>query len=168
MHSFEPVSANEADTEYSAIEKTLLETARGRWFLAEHSRRSRRIEAIELEYALSRLKSSLREPPALLGRLRSELETIEGMLGETRAELVARDRTPTASGSSELRPTAGLLEAAERLHELVWSLQANEVDPTACEAIGRQAASIFALTARQAQDSQRALKLATALDQICQ
>lgn len=164
MHSFEPVSASEADAEYRAIERTLLETARGRWFLAEHSRRSRRIETVELEAALARLKSSLREPPALLGRLRSELGAIEAMLGDTRAELHARSRQEPSSG--EVRPVLGLLDAAERLHELVWSLQAREVDPATCEAIGRQAAAIFALTARQAQDSQRIVTLASALDAI--
>jgi hypothetical protein len=30
------------DTEYRAIEQALLETPRGRWFLAEHGRRARR------------------------------------------------------------------------------------------------------------------------------
>ena len=33
------------ETEYRAIEAALLESARGRWFLAEHSRRARRIGA---------------------------------------------------------------------------------------------------------------------------
>lgn len=169
MQSFEPVSAADADTEYRAIEAALLETARGRWFLAEHSRRSRRIETIELEDALARLKSSLREPPALLGRLKVELSAVEAMLGETRAELMARPRETggqPSTGAVDPRPTSSLLEAAERLHEMIWSLQARDVDPATCEAIGRQTTAIFALTARQAQESQRVLKLAAALDTI--
>ena len=35
-----------------------------------------------------------------------------------------------------------------------------------CEQIGRQTAAIFALTTRQAQESQRVLKLAAALDAV--
>lgn len=168
MQSFEPASATDAEAEYRAIESTLLETARGRWFLAEHSRRSRRIETIELEDAMSRLKASLREPPALLGRLQTELTGVGAMLSEARGAVLARSRQASGGGAAagELRPAAGLLDAAERLHEMIWSLQASDVDAVTCEAIGRQAAAIFALAARQAEESQRAVKLAEALDEI--
>lgn len=160
----------DAEHEYGAIEAALLETARGRWFLAEHSRRSRRLESLKLEGALDLLKSSLRNPPALLGRLKSELATVQDMLQATRADLMARERaTPAADTDADTTPrtpVAGLLKAAEDLHELVWSLQSREIDPTVCEQIARQTAAIFALTARQAQDSQRAVKLAAALDAV--
>ena len=89
----------DAEQEYSAIESALLETARGRWFLAEHSRRSRRMETLELEGALDLLKSSLRDPPALLGRLKTELDSINEMVRATRSELLAREKlAPRASG----------------------------------------------------------------------
>ena len=161
----------DVDQEYSAIEAALLETARGRWFLAEHSRRSRRLETIELEGALDQLKSSLRDPPALLGRLKSELGSINTMLQATRSELVARESAPPgqspSTGTTPPRNAiAGLLKAAEDLHELVWSLQAREIDPVVCEQIGRQTAAIFALTTQQAKESQRVLKLAAALDAV--
>ena len=161
----------DVDLEYSAIEAALLETARGRWFLAEHSRRSRRLETIELEGALEQLKSSLRDPPALLGRLKSELGSINTMLQATRSELVAREsappgQTPSTGATPPRNAIAGLLKAAEDLHELVWSLQAREIDPVVCEQIGRQTAAIFALTTQQAKESQRVLKLAAALDAV--
>ncbi len=160
----------DTEQEYAAIEAALIETARGRWFLAEHSRRSRRLETVQLEGALDLLKSSLRDPPALLGRLKSELDTINGMLQATRTELVAREKAaPKASavaGESAPSPVAGLLKAAEDLHEMVWTLQAKDIDPELCEQIGRQTASIFALSARQAQESQRVMKLAAALDAV--
>ena len=161
----------DVDQEYSAIEAALLETARGRWFLAEHSRRSRRLETIELEGALEQLRSSLRDPPALLGRLKSELGSINTMLQATRSELVARESAPPgqspSTGTTPPRNAiAGLLKAAEDLHELVWSLQAREIDPVVCEQIGRQTAAIFALTTQQAKESQRVLKLAAALDAV--
>ncbi len=170
MQSAEIEPRLDAEQEYSAIEAALLETARGRWFLAEHSHRSRRLESMKLEGALDLLKSSLRDPPALLGRLKSELATVQDMLQATRAELLSKERSTAATDSEEAgnarTPVAGLLKAAEDLHELVWSLQAREIDPEVCEQIARQTAAIFTLTARQAQDSQRAVKLAAALDAV--
>ena len=171
MQSAEIESKLDAEQEYSAIESALLETARGRWFLAEHSRRSRRLETAQLEGALDLLKSSMRNPPALLGRLKTELDSISGMVQATRSELLAREKlAPRASGetgsSAPLSPVTGLLKAAEDLHELVWSLQSRDIDPVVCEQIGKQTAAIFALTSRQAEDSERVLKLAAALDAV--
>ena len=172
MQSLEIEPRLDAEQEYRAIEAAMLETSRGRWFLAEHSHRSRRLETLQLEGALDLLKSSLRDPPALLGRLKSELDTINGMLQATRSELLAQDRPGAVASGGEApaprTPVAGLLKAAEDLHELVWQLQAREIDPEVCEQIARQTAAIFTLSARQAQESQRALKLAAALDAVAQ
>ena len=172
MQSLEIAPRLDAEQEYRAIEGAMLETPRGRWFLAEHSRRSRRLETVQLEGALDLLKSSLRDPPALLGRLKSELDTINDMLQSTRSELLAKDRgaapLPGEEALQSRTAVAGLLNAAEDLHELVWKLQASEIDPDVCEQIARQTAAIFALSTRQAQESQRALKLAAALDAVAQ
>jgi hypothetical protein len=170
-HSGEAEPTLDLESEYRAIEAALLETARGRWFLAEHSRRSRRIETSELEQALTQLKSSMRDPPALLGRLQSELEAIEGLLGEARTRLLARDTEPEkvlpgAAVAGEKTAPLTLLGAAEDLHELAWSLQARDIDDEICEKIGRQTAVIFALSARQAQESRRSKRHAEALDAI--
>jgi hypothetical protein len=153
----------DVEAEYRAIEAALLETARGRWFLAEHSRRSRRMETIELENALSSLKSSLRDPPALLGRLQSELQTIAELLEKARKDALARD--PRDAIDAPAAPTM-LLQAAEKLHEHAWDLQAREVDADLCEQIGRQTAVIFALSVRQAQEAQRSKRHVEMIDAV--
>lgn len=158
-----------AEQEYRAIEAALLETNRGRWFLAEHSRRSRRLESSQLEDALGRLKTSLRDPPAVLGRLRTELDSISQLLRQARSTILSRSGSASPHGSTangEAHPPAGLLAAAEELHALVWSLQAREVNREVCERIGRQASAIFALSARQAQESDRALQFAETIDAV--
>lgn len=161
-----------AEQEYRAIEAALLERPGGRWFLAEHSRRSRRLESAQLEDAIGRLKTSLRDPPAVLGRLRTELDSIAQLLRQARSAVLSRTpaggpRPPTpAGGNGEIAAPAGLLKAAEELHTLVWSLQARDVNREVCERIGRQAAAIFALSARQAQESERALQFAEMIDGI--
>lgn len=162
----------QAEQEYRSIEAALLETTRGRWFLAEHSRRSRRLESTQLEDALSRLKTSLRDPPAVLGRLRTELDAISQLLRQARHVVLSRANgtpshaSPIAGINGEAHPPAGLLAAAEEMHALVWSLQAREVNREVCERIVRQAAAIFALSARQAQESERALQFAETIDTV--
>ena len=158
------------ETEYRAIQTALLESARGRWFLAEHSRRSRRLDSVELEAALDKLKDSLREPPAVLARLQSELTGINMLIAEAKKGLLDNSNRPTSTGGVTADPggppTQALLRSAEDLHELIWNLQAKPADADACEKIGRKAAGILALSARQAQDSELMRKHAQALDKI--
>src|SRR5690606_5240668 len=72
------------EQEYRTIEAALLNTPRGRWFLAEHGRRARRLDSYMLEAAIEKLQKSIRQPPALLGQLRHEVEELRQFLSETR------------------------------------------------------------------------------------
>ncbi len=170
MHQTNAALAIDSEQEYRAIECTLLESTRGRWFLSEHGRRARRLDSALLEEAIGRLQSSIRQPPALLGQLKSEVDGLAVFIRDTRAALLskpvaridANSATPPAqSGTSA---AMGILKAAETMHEAAWSLQARDVDPEGCEAIARNAALIYALSQQQAMESRRALDLAEALD----
>ena len=94
----------DVEAEYRSIERALLESARGRWFLAEHSRRARRVDSERLDDALARLQSSIRQPPALLGQLRNELSTLLAQLAEARARVMSKAAEP----ASEIAPAAML------------------------------------------------------------
>jgi hypothetical protein len=159
MQPFSSPVVEDTETEYRAIETTLLESARGRWFLAEHGRRARRLDSNLLEDAIRRLQSSLREPPALLGQLKAEIEAVKASLAETRANLMAR---PTVDES--ILPTHAILKAAEDIHDIAWSLQANPFDPKGCEEIARNAGKLYAMSQSQASQSRRAVAAANTLD----
>lgn len=157
----------DTDKEYRAIESALLESARGRWFLAEHGRRARRLDGAMLEEAIGRLQSSIRQPPALLGQLKTEIEELTAFVSETRSELLARPAAQSAGDTAAAAPRAtvsGILKAAEDMHEAAWSLQARDIDPEGCAAIARSAAAIYALSHQQAVESSRALRLSQALE----
>jgi hypothetical protein len=170
--------AHDTDTEYRAIEATLLQTARGRWFLSEHGRRARRLDSAMLEEAIARLQSSLRDPPALLGQLRNEIEEVKTHLTKTKLELATRGRlSPVAEEAAasgaviEAAPAPGgpaipqgILTAAEDIHELAWSLQAKAPDAESCEQIARHAARLYAMSLQQAVESERLARLAAAID----
>ena len=157
------------ETEYRAIETALLESARGRWFLAEHSRRARRLDSAVLQDAIGRLQSSLREPPALLSQLRNEIVSLQKLLRETRSALVTKPRPQDSNGNGGgvaalTSGPDGILAAAEGIHELAWTLHSQEISVDTCEKIARQASSIYALSVRHAAESERVQQLTVALD----
>ena len=160
MHRLSPSISTDSETEYQAIEAALLESARGRWFLAEHGRRARRLDSALLEDSIGRLQTSLRQPPALLGQLKTEIENLKSHLVETRASLLAK----TQSGADAVPPQAAMLKAAEDIHDIAWSLQANPFDPKGCEEIARNAGRLYVLSQTQAIESERSLKTARAID----
>jgi hypothetical protein len=155
----------DVEQEYRAIEAALLDNPRGRWFLAEHGRRSRRLDSVLLEESIWRLQSALREPPAVLGRIVAEVEQLATDFATTRETLLARP-APQPGTESGKRPVQLMLDAAEELHELMWQLQGRDVDTVTCERIGRQAMLIHALGAAQAAESERTLAMAAQLDAL--
>lgn len=160
----------DAEREYLAIESALLESARGRWFLAEHGRRARRLDSALLEDAIGRLKTSLREPPALLGQLKFEIEQICAFVAETRGAMMAKPPSqPIAEGrtaEANASPVRSILRATEDLHELAWSLQANDINPDACTEIARHASQIYAMSHVQAVELHRTIQFSSALESI--
>lgn len=156
-------AAFDAEAEYAKIERALLDSARGRWFLAEHGRRARRLDSALLEDAIARLQGSLRQPPALLGQLKAEVERIAVDIAAARAALLARQQR---AADAPAAPVSEILRAAENLHEMAWQLQAKDVDVERCETIARDASRIYALSQLQAQESQRAQTFAASLDRL--
>lgn len=165
------LGALEADEEYRAIELALLETPRGRWFLTEHGRRSRRVDSSALDDVINRLQASLRDPPALLSVLRSDVERLRGFVADQRNDLAtAAAGLISQSGTGHpLETTAhhaiNMLTAAEDLHALVWSLRDQIPNPEFCEAIARQASRIYAMSHAQAVESARAAQFTSTLDE---
>lgn len=159
-----PSQAQETDDEYRAIEAALLESARGRWFLAEHGRRARRLDSALLEDAIGRLQTSLREPPALLDQLQGELHDLKAHLEAMRAELMMKPHGAVQGASAEdgHAPRA-ILKAAEDVHEIAWALQANPFDPKGCEEIAKNAARLYTLSQDQSAHAARTVAIAGAL-----
>jgi hypothetical protein len=151
------------DDEYRAIETTLLESTRGRWFLAEHGRRARRLDSALLEDAIQRLQSSLRQPPALLGQLQNEIETLRLELQAVRTALLA---SPATQSATDPQQASAIVEAAEENHRVAWALNANPFDPKGCETIARNSARLYALTQSQSVESGRILGFASSIDRI--
>lgn len=167
-------SSSNDDPEYRLIEAALLESPRGRWFLAEHGRRSRRVDAQILDDVIDRLQASLREPPALLSVLRADVERLRAFVSSQRQDLAANAAellTQRPSGhavDASAYHAVNMLTAAEDLHALVWSMRDQVPNPDFCEAIARQASRIYAMSHAQAVESARAKQFTAALDETYQ
>ncbi len=87
--SSEPVST---ETDYRQIIDALMQTQRGRRFLAEHARRCRQTQQADLLAALVRLERAIaidREPPPGVAKLRSDLGALAQAVESVRTEVAA-------------------------------------------------------------------------------
>jgi hypothetical protein len=109
-----PEGLNEAD--YDTIEAAVMETARGRWFLAEFARRSRVDETRQILDAFARLEQVVREQQAspadpsirlLVQRLKDVSQSLGGMVAEMRTQ--GLDEKFCAGIEAQARAVSGLL-----------------------------------------------------------
>ena len=105
-----------SEDDYEAIEAAVLETVRGRWFLAEYARRSRADEMRQLLDAVGRLEQvvveqrTLPADPAirlLVQRLKEVSTHLDGLAGEMRAHGTEADFC--ARIEAQARAVGGLL-----------------------------------------------------------
>ena len=107
--------------DYDAIEAAVVETVRGRWFLAEYTRRSRVDELRQMLDGLARLELTMREQqqlPAdpsirlLVQRLKDVSQRLEAVAGEMRADGV--EAHYCADIEAQARAVSGLCAARRR------------------------------------------------------
>jgi len=110
-----------SEAEYEAIESTVAQTARGRWFLAEYGRRRRTMDTQALLGAICRLEEAVeraRRGPDL-ERLRFNLEEMARMLVHTRNEIAAL-RPATAQRVDQAVHVMRFLESRVNAMLEVW------------------------------------------------
>ncbi len=143
--SLTPLSEND----YVAIEAAVMETARGRWFMAEFAKRNRQADTLQLLGAIGRIERvvglglpeqtvapDMGEAAALIADLRIDLERISGK-AEDRASGLAT-RIETAAGT--------IVQATESIQEAAWSLREAGADEALCDMLDQRASEISAAT----------------------
>lgn len=138
-----------SDADYEAIAAAVMETARGRWFMAEFARRNRQADTHQLLEAIRRiervvglqgpqsqpdLEPDLGETAALISDLRIDLERISGKAQDRASGLAAR-----------IEAAAGTIVAAtENVQEAAWHLRESGASEALCDELDRHAAAIGA------------------------
>lgn len=138
--SLSPLSA----ADYDAIAAAVMETARGRWFMAEYARRNRQSDTEMVLSAVARLER-LCTVPVALPELGPELSETARTIAELRDDL---DRGgASARLSARIQETAaGIIEAAESIQEIAWTLREAGAEPGLCDRLDRRATEIYGAT----------------------
>lgn len=169
-----PAPAPFTDADYEMIAAAVLETARGRWFLAEHARRNRNADTRLVLDAIEKLERLIahRSEPIEADRFRFDLVEMMNAITRTKAEIAAiRPGRDTAShfdqASNELdaivdtteKATSDILAAAERVQDIAWRLREQGVDPSVCDLIDAHATEVYTACSFQDLTGQRIRKV---------
>ena len=168
--------------DYGDIEAAVMETARGRWFLAEHTRRNRSADTALVLEAISDLKGdmSAQAPPT------ADFDGMKGAIFEMAEEIAAAKREISAIGretgdgaelagaTAELDAVvdategaaSDILEAAEAVQELAWTLREEGVEDRYCDAFDARATEIYTACSFQDITGQRTKKVVRLLQRL--
>jgi len=167
-----PSPLNEAD--YEAIEAAVMETARGRWFLAEYARRNRNADTTMLLKALDRIEGAIGAKRSVepIDRIRFDLVEMSKAIARTKAEIAsikpdADDHGKFGEASEELdsvvqateSATSDILACAERIQEMAWTLREQGVESEVCDLLDANATEVYTACSFQDITGQRTRKV---------
>jgi chemotaxis regulatin CheY-phosphate phosphatase CheZ len=164
---------------YAALESLLRASPRGRWFLAEYARRNRSAETDLLLEAIARIEQAVLKPhprQAAPSNVFAELVEMSEAIARTRHE-IAQIKPPhqfdqqLISATAELdhiveateKATSDILEAAEEIQEVAWTLRERGTDMELCDKIDQRATDIYTACSFQDITGQRTEKVVKAL-----
>lgn len=169
-----PVSLAEAD--YGAIEQAVMETARGRWFLAEYARRNRHADTVTVLDAIGRLESAVAVPRTSpdIERVRMDIREMAHAIARTKAEIAAIKPEGADAGSGHFEDasveldaivkatataTGDILSAAETIQEIAWTLREMGAEGEVCDLIDTKTTDIYTACSFQDITGQRTRKV---------
>ncbi|WP_417677386.1 protein phosphatase CheZ [Roseibium sp.] len=172
----EPESIGEL--EYRTLEQTLMESDRGRRFLAEFVKRNQTPETQEILAAIHRLEKTMtrqRKVPDL-DRIRLDIAEMHDAIERTKLEIanIKQEGEHTnrfIDASHELDAivtqtegaTQSILEAAEQIQEKAWTLREQGAEDAICDDIDAKATEIFMACSFQDLTGQRTTKVVQVL-----
>ncbi|MDP2800513.1 MAG: hypothetical protein Q8O26_01385 [Phreatobacter sp.] len=169
-----PVSLAEAD--YRSIEEAVMETARGRWFLAEYARRNRHADTLAVLDAIGKLESAVAVPRAApdIDRVRMEIREMAHAIARTKAEIAAIKPEGVDAGTGHFEDasveldaivqatataTGDILSAAETIQEIAWTLREMGAEGEVCDLIDTKTTDIYTACSFQDITGQRTRKV---------
>lgn len=167
--------------DYEAIQDAVMETERGRWFLREYAQRNRSADTEVLLSAIQKLHDNLigkSETPDA-SRITLDLADMANAIAETKKQISAMGREngdddKITIASSELdaivstaeKATGDILNAAEQVQEIAWSLREKDIDNDASDKLDKYATDIYTACSFQDLTGQRTDKVINVLQFI--
>src|SRR3954454_11375925 len=169
-----PIPAPLSEIDYEQIEGAVMETARGRWFLAEYARRNRNADTTMLLKALERIEGAMRGQQSVepVERIRYDLVEMSKAIARTKTEIASMKPDSDHHGkfgeaSEELdsvvlateTATSDILACAERIQEIAWTLREQGVESEVCDLLDANATEIYTACSFQDITGQRTRKV---------
>jgi chemotaxis regulatin CheY-phosphate phosphatase CheZ len=169
-----PVPAPISEADYEAIEGAVMETARGRWFLAEYARRNRHADTTMLLKALDRIEAAMRGERSVepVDRIRFDLVEMSKAIARTKTEIASMKPDADHHGkfgeaSEELdsvvqateAATSDILACAERIQEVAWTLREQGLEAEVCDLLDAKATEVYTACSFQDLTGQRTRKV---------
>lgn len=163
-----------SQADYEEIEAAVMETARGRWFLAEYARRNRHADTTMLIAALDRIEAVVRGERSVqsIDHVRFDLVDMAKAIARTKAEIASIKPDTEQHGkfgeaTEELdsivqtteTATSNILAAAEQIQEVAWTLREQGVDSAVCDLIDGKATDVYTACSFQDLTGQRTRKV---------
>jgi chemotaxis protein CheZ len=164
--------------DYEAIEEAVMETARGRWFLAEYARRNRNADTIQIISSVEKLERLIRRDRAVpdIDRIRLDLADMAEAIQRTKHEIAqlkfegdygsrftqASIELDAVVSQTELATNEILLNA-EKIQELAWTMREEGVGDHLCDPLDQFATEIYTACSFQDLTGQRTRKVVTVL-----
>ena len=169
-----PVPAPISEADYEAIEGAVMETARGRWFLAEYARRNRHADTTMLLKALDRIEAAIGGERSVepVERIRFDLVEMSKAIARTKTEIASMKPDADHHGkfgevSEELdsvvqateAATSDILACAERIQEMAWTLREQGLEAEVCDLLDAKATEVYTACSFQDLTGQRTRKV---------
>lgn len=166
------------EPDFEAIEKAMMETERGRWFLTEFARRNRNSDTGVLLEAIAKLQSAVAQPSEnrTADKIRVDLVEMSKAIAQTRQEIASirpdeNNSTQFMEATEELeaivrsaeKATNDILEAAEEIQETAWLMREQGSDAENCDRLDSRATDIYTACSFQDLTGQRTTKVINVL-----
>lgn len=130
-----------ADKDYRAIEAAVMESARGRWFLAEYAQRNRHSDTLTLLEAIHKLEENVsknvpHDSSGHADKIKFDLMEMASAIAQTKNEIAAltpedHEDSRFLAATQELdaivtateTATGDILDAAESVQEIIWTMR---------------------------------------------
>ncbi|MEO0381925.1 MAG: hypothetical protein AAF234_00110 [Pseudomonadota bacterium] len=166
-----------SESDYEAIADAVMETERGRWFLKEYARRNRNTDTQTVLDALERLEDRITSDApsggdtsvALIShnvidlaeaitQVKREVQDLGGQ-GDDKDHFVSATVELEAIVTQTETATGEILEAAEKIQEVLWTLREEGANETQCDIIESKIIDVYTACSFQDLTGQRSSKV---------
>lgn len=160
-----------SEEDYQAIQEAVMETARGRWFLAEYARRNRVADTDKVLNAIDNVKTYItrEHEPGDVMQMRLNIVDMTQKIEQIKSEIANTDQSSPNISDAQIElnvvldetetATSTILSSAEQIQGLGWEIRERGGCDAECDKIDEYATEIYMACSFQDLTGQRLRKV---------